>query len=80
MITRIIKDSFTVITETFAATAFVRGLSQYIQYAQRWLTARMTMQHTRVIKRLVSCRTNELDHMFINQNACHLARSDLTLL
>jgi hypothetical protein len=41
-------------------------------------TARMTMQPARLIKPSVSCPTNEWDHMFINQNAYHLACSYFT--
>jgi hypothetical protein len=42
--------------------------------------ARARVKPARVIKRLVSCPPNEVDHMFINLNVRRLVQSDLTLL
>lgn len=42
--------------------------------------ARVRVKPARVIKRSVSCPSNEVDHMSINLNARRLAQSDLTLL
>jgi hypothetical protein len=42
--------------------------------------ASVRVKPARVIKRLVSCPSNEVDHMFINLDARRLAQSDLTLL